>query len=100
MVRHQFVYNFVHCFGGYVAAAFKLPLGAFKAWAPFKVFVVEHYRAVVPAAVAHMVVYYPVRRGEFVEGQGEAADEYNGDAYAVCYPAEPAGQTDKEVGMV
>ena len=61
---------------------------------------VKDYRAVVPTAVAHMVVDDPVRRGEFVEGQGEAADEYNGDAYAVCYPAEPAGQADKEVGMI
>ncbi len=49
VICHQFVYNFVYRFGGYVAAAFKLAVGAFKAWAPFKVFVVEYYLGIVPA---------------------------------------------------
>ena len=81
-------------------AAFKLAVGAFKAWAPFKVFVVEYYLGIVPATVADVVVYDPVGCGKFVKRQGKAADEYGRYAYAVGYPAKTAGQADEEVGMV
>mgnify|MGYP007043250339 FL=1 len=100
VVCHQFVYNFVYRFGVYVAAAFKLAVGAFKAWAPFKVFVVEYYLGIVPATVADVVVYDPVGCGKFVKRQGKAADEYDRYAYAVGYPTKTAGQSDEEVGMV
>ena len=100
VVCHQFVDHFVYRFRGYVAAAFKLAVGAFKPRAPFKVFVVKNYLGIVPAAVADVVVYYPIGRGKFIERQGEAADEYDRDAYAVGYPAKAAGQADKKVGMV
>ena len=100
MVCHQPVDDFVHRFRRDVTAAFILPFRSFQARAPFKVFMVEDYLRIVPAAVADVVVDDPVGCGKFVKRQGKAADEYDRYAYAVGYPTKTAGQSDEEVGMV
>ena len=86
MILHQPVDRSAHLPGGEKPRALIGPVRSLMPRAGIEILQIEPEAAVVPAAVAEMIVDHPVGRMEFVEGKREAGDHHHGDS---CCPGKP-----------